>query len=66
MSVVKVFVCYELWVNVPVAIFFPMEGRSESKKIDESGTGQIFALAPIYTRPEYRKVILTGTRLLLL
>ena len=25
MSVVKVLVCEELWVNLPVAIFFPME-----------------------------------------
>ena len=25
MNVVKVFVRYELWVNVPVAIFFPTE-----------------------------------------
>ena len=25
MNVVKVFVCYELWVNAPGAIFFPTE-----------------------------------------
>ena len=25
MNVVKIFVRYELWVNVPVAIFFPTE-----------------------------------------